>query len=82
MANQAHQNVGAAVSAVARVVDIDPVDWRIASWGDCREQLAKGVQREANKVARLFGFRDVAHLSEVAQERTSSRWVYFNFPRA
>jgi hypothetical protein len=75
-----HCNVGAAVSAVAKVTEINDIDWQIAGWGDCREVIANGVRREADRVARSFGFKDVRELANIAAERTSTRWVYFNFP--
>ena len=77
-----HDNVGAAVSAVAKVSHVDDVDWMIGGWGDCRGLIARGIRREADKVARQFGYDGVAELERIVEERTSSRWVWFNFPRA
>lgn len=80
MANVQCRNLGAAISELRRVSEVCDVDWMIAGWGDCRELLARGVNRDRERVARDYGFENVAAMEREATERTSSRWVWFNFP--
>jgi hypothetical protein len=73
-------NLGAAVSELKRVCEVSDVDEQIASYGDCEGLMWRGVRRDADRVAQKYGFKNVADLSDAVAERTSTRWVYFNFP--
>jgi hypothetical protein len=74
------RNLGAAVSALRRVSEVSDVDWMIGGWGECRDLIARGINRERDEVARDYGFANVAELANEVAERTSKRWVWFNFP--
>ena len=69
--------LGAAATAILAAT-FDDSDYKIEA--DCNKLISRAQQREYDRVATNFGFKNFEQLLAEIEARTSSRWVYFRFP--
>ena len=71
-------NLGPAVAAFQKAMEIDPTDYALALAGDCMGEVARYHTRNLDRVAQRYGFRDASHLRQELERRVSHRWIYHN----